>query len=52
MFFLVWDDSFDAYMAARSVADAGGFSAGWDPYDQHKPYRHDLIRPGRGGGSD
>ncbi|MFO0905095.1 MAG: hypothetical protein U0939_18965 [Pirellulales bacterium] len=30
--FLVWNDSFDAYVAARSVCDEMGVLAGWEPY--------------------
>jgi hypothetical protein len=31
--FLVWSDSFDAYVAARSVCDEIGLLGGWEPYD-------------------
>lgn len=47
--FLVWDDSFDAYLAARKIADRGGFAAGWDPFSTKTPLRH-YITNGRARG--
>jgi len=32
--FLVWQDSFEDYLAARRHADEAGFAAGWIPFEQ------------------
>lgn len=38
IYFLVWDDSFEAYIEARRLADRAGFAAGWKPFDRDAPY--------------
>ncbi len=40
--FLVWDDSFDAYVAARSVCDEMDVMAGWEPYTVSYTWREGL----------
>lgn len=40
--FLVWNDSFDAYVAARSVCDEMGVLAGWDPHSVDYVWREGL----------
>ncbi|QDU28594.1 hypothetical protein ETAA8_36970 [Anatilimnocola aggregata] len=40
--FLVWNDSFDAYVAARSVCDEMGVLAGWEPYTVDYTWRESL----------
>jgi hypothetical protein len=47
--FLVWDDSFEVYQAARKLADRAGFASGWDPFDSDAPLRH-YITGGRARG--
>lgn len=42
--FFVWDDSFAVYETARALADKGGFSAGWSPYDAPRPFRQPLTQ--------
>ncbi|MBX9655781.1 hypothetical protein K2Y11_19370 [bacterium] len=32
--FLVWTDSYDAYLAARKICDEMGIAAGWQPFDE------------------
>ncbi len=32
IYFGVWEDSFEAYLAARQVAERSGFAVGWTPY--------------------
>ena len=34
--FFVWDDSFEAYLAARELAVRSGFSVGWDLNAEHE----------------
>jgi hypothetical protein len=41
--FLVWDDSFETYLAARKVADRAGFAAGWEPFDEREPLRQPIT---------
>jgi len=41
--FLVWDDSFETYLAARQLSDRAGFAAGWEPFDAKEPLRHYLT---------
>ncbi|QDU61470.1 hypothetical protein Pan216_23300 [Planctomycetes bacterium Pan216] len=40
--FLVWSDSYEAYLAAREVAAEKGFAAGWVPYEEGAEYREGL----------
>lgn len=40
--FLVWNNSFDAYVAARSVCDELGVLAGWEPYTIDYIWRESL----------
>jgi hypothetical protein len=40
--FLVWNDSFDAYVAARSVCDEMDVAAGWEPYTVDYTWREGL----------
>jgi hypothetical protein len=42
--FFVWDDSFEAYLAARELSDRAGFAAGWTPYDAPRPFRQPLTQ--------
>jgi hypothetical protein len=41
--FLVWDDSFEAYLMAREMATQAGFSSGWRPFGEHDPFRQWLL---------
>ena len=50
--FFVWDDSFPVYVKAREVAEAGGFSAGWEAYGEHAPFRQSMVYAGGGVGVD
>ena len=50
--FFVWDDSFDVYVKAREIADDGGFSAGWEAYGEHSPFRQSMVYKGIGMGVD
>jgi hypothetical protein len=43
--YLVWDDSFDVYLAARDVSNRAGFAAGWTPMDASASYRDNLAAP-------
>ena len=47
--FLVWDDSFEVYLAARKQADRAGFASGWEPFAREAPLRH-YITGGRARG--
>jgi hypothetical protein len=40
--FLVWNNSFDAYVAARGVCDEMNVLAGWEPYTVDYTYRESL----------
>jgi hypothetical protein len=40
--FLVWNDSFDEYIAARSIVGEAGFPAGWQPQTRQDEYRERL----------
>lgn len=40
--FLVWSDSFDAYVAARQVCDELGALAGWVPYNSNFIWKEGL----------
>jgi hypothetical protein len=40
--FLVWSDSFDEYVAARSVCDEMKLLAGWEPYNVDFQWKMDL----------
>jgi Skp family chaperone for outer membrane proteins len=40
--FLVWSDSFDAYVAARAVCDEMNVMAGWEPYNADYEFRISL----------
>jgi len=42
--FFVWDDSFDAYLAAREIVNQAGFASGWHPYGEHDPFRQSLLK--------
>ena len=50
--FFVWDDSFDVYVKAREIAEAEGFSAGWEAYGEHTPFRQSMVYKGTGMGVD
>lgn len=50
--FFVWDDSFDVYVKAREIAEAEGFSAGWEAYGEHTPFRQSMVYKGVGMGVD
>ena len=50
--FFVWEDSFDVYVKAREIAEAEGFSAGWDAYGEHTPFRQSMVYKGAGMGVD
>ena len=50
--FFVWEDSFDVYVKAREIAEAEGFSAGWDAYGEHTPFRQSMVYKGSGMGVD
>jgi hypothetical protein len=41
--FLVWEDSFEAYLLAREMANDAGFSSGWRPFGEHDPFRQWLL---------
>jgi hypothetical protein len=40
--FLVWPDSFDVYVEARSLCDQRGILAGWEPYSENYEWRTSL----------
>ncbi len=40
--FMVWNDSFDVYLAARKIVQGAGLLAGWIPYDPNYVWRVDL----------
>jgi len=40
--FLVWSDSFDVYVEARSVCDERGVLAGWEPYSESYQWKVSL----------
>jgi hypothetical protein len=40
--FLVWPDSFDVYVAARSMCDERGVLAGWEPYTEDFQWKVSL----------
>ncbi len=40
--FLVWPDSFEAYLTARELANSQNFSAGWEPMTTPAEYRIGL----------
>ncbi len=42
--FIVWPDSFETYLTARSVADEFGIQAGWEAYAPTQEYRLYLGR--------
>jgi len=50
--FFVWDDSFPVYVKAREIAEAEGFSAGWEAYGEHAPFRQSMVYAGGGVGVD
>lgn len=43
--FLVWPDSFDVYVEARSIVDARGVLAGWEPYTEDYQWKISLGLP-------
>jgi len=40
--YLVWGDSFDTYLAARTHSDRRGLLAGWEPFHVNQPWRISL----------
>ncbi|NRA10003.1 MAG: hypothetical protein HRU02_17735, partial [Myxococcales bacterium] len=50
--FFVWDDSFPVYVKAREIAETEGFSAGWEAYGEHAPFRQSMVYAGGGVGVD
>ncbi len=40
--FLVWPDSFEAYLAARNICDERGLPAGWVPFYDNQQWRTSL----------
>ena len=48
LLFRVYDDSFEAYLTARSLAEERNFAVGWEPMATGESYRFSVT--GRGGG--
>jgi len=46
--FIVWDDSFAIYLAARVLAEKKEFRAGWEAFGENEEFKGNLI--GGGGG--
>ena len=42
----------DVYVKAREIAEAEGFSAGWEVYGEHTPFRQSMVYKGIGMGVD
>ncbi len=43
--YLVWADSFDAYLAARRASDGAGFAAGFSAFENQDDVHQPLTRP-------
>ncbi len=43
----VWSDSYSVYLAARRMAEAAGFAAGWQPLDARSEFEGNLLGPPR-----
>ena len=42
--FMVWSDSYETYLAARTITQKEGMAAGWIPYDKTWEYRVGVGR--------
>ena len=41
--FSVWSGSFDVYLEARRAAEARGFAAGWQPFDEEREFEGNIL---------